>query len=99
MKSNFGVVIEVGIVRETEKAMLVNFRRSGYWVQKWLPKSKVTVLEMGERPSLVQEYSNFRTDCYGRVLDCKVKTTRINMSCRMVIPKWLYTEMGMTYGM
>lgn len=90
-KIDFNVVMQVGLVKETEKAMLVNFKRQGYWVQKWLPKSKVNILEMGNKISFLQVYSNAKFDCYGRMQDCKVKTSSINTSARIVIPKWLYT--------
>ena len=90
-KIDFNVVMQVGLVKETEKALLVNYKSQGYWVQKWLPKSKVSVLEMGEKVSFLQVYSNAKFDCYGRMQDCKVKTSAIKTSARIVIPKWLYT--------
>lgn len=90
-KIDLSVVMEVGMLKETEKAIMINYRSSGYWVQKWLPKSQVCILETGSKISFVQQYSNAKFDSYGRMQNCKVTTTAINKSAKISIPKWIYT--------
>jgi hypothetical protein len=100
--------IEVGIVKETEKAMLVTYWTSGNYrgfksgekyevVTAWLPKSQVEVLESGEKTSRYNTYHNLRCNAYGTISEGTVKKHTVRKSAKLAVPQWLYNK-TMVYG-
>jgi len=100
--------IEIGIVKETEKAILVSFWTSGNYkgfklgekyetITAWLPKSQVEVLEEGEKSSRYNTYHNLKCNNYGTISEGTIKKHYVHKSARIAIPQWLYKK-AMVYG-
>lgn len=85
-------VIELGLAKETEKAILVSYYDCGYWLTTWLPKSQIEILAEGDKFSALYEYHSMKADCYGRIQDGKVKITYLLKSLKVSIPAWLFKQ-------
>lgn len=107
-KLNFNVVIEVGLVKQTEKAVLVSFWTSanqrGFKVGEryevitaWLPKSQVNLLERKDRSTTYRTYHNLRTNHMGLISEGTVKTNLVKETVKIELPSWLYQK-SMGYG-
>jgi len=102
------VFIEVGVVKETEKAMLVTFWTSGNYkgfksgekyevITAWVPKSIVEVLETGNKRSTYNTYHNLRCNAYGTISEGTVKRNAVSKSAKIAVPQWLYKK-NMVYA-
>lgn len=101
-------IITVGKVKETDKAILVNFWSSGnykgfknaekYCTQVvWIPKSQIEILETINKVSFYNSYHQLKTN-RGQIVDGKMKTTFVNDAIKIAIPEWLYKK-SMVYGL
>lgn len=96
-------VIELGLAKETEKAVLVSYSDGGYWLTTWLPRSQIEILAEGEKWSQIHDYHSMKADCYGRIQDGKVRITHLRKSIKVSIPAWLFkqkfkkTTLGLLY--
>lgn len=102
-------IINVGIIRETEKAIKVSFWSSSnyrgslkaekYYVStNWIPKSQVKILKEYESISFYKTYHNLKCNAYGTISDGIVKTHKVTKHMTLELPKWLYLD-KMTYGL
>lgn len=103
------VIVELGIVKETEKAYLVNYSHAmsheGFKAGQtyanstcWIPKSQVEVLSTKEnRPHSYTTYHNLKTNAYGTISEGQAKRHQCFGSIVCMIPQWLYKK-NMVYG-
>lgn len=85
-------VIELGLAKETEKAILVSYYEKGYWLTTWLPRSQIEILAEGDKSSPIYDHYSMKADCYGRIQDGKVKITYLLKSLKVSIPAWLFKQ-------
>lgn len=102
------VVMNVGLVKETEKAMLVSFWtasnikgfRAGQKyevITAWVPKSQVEVVRTFDHFSSFNTYHNLKSNHMGLISEGTVKRNRVSKAMTVMIPNWLYKK-SMTYG-
>lgn len=102
------VAIEVGLVKETDKAIMISFWTSSniqgfktgdkYQVTTaWLPKSQIEVLSQKDNISFYNTYHNLKFT-RGMLSDGTVKRHRVDKSALILVPDWLYKK-SMIYGM
>lgn len=102
------VVLEVGLVKETEKAVLVSFWTSGNYrgflhgekyevITAWLPKSQINLLSEREKYSSYMTYSNLKANHMGLISEGTCKRNLVKTAVKLEIPAWLYKK-SLTYA-
>jgi len=101
-------IINLGIAKETEKAVLVVLWSSGNYrgflagekYQKqtaWVPKSLLNILEEKETLNFYNTYHKLRTNAYGCISEGIVKRNPIKKQIKAEVPAWFYKK-NLTFG-